>query len=286
MNDLSFAQATGLKPKIKIVDVGASPIDGAPPYAALLTTTDAQVVGFEPDSEAWNVLQKTKSSNEIYLPFALGDGRIHELKVCAAPGMTSLLEPNQPILQLLPGFPEWGQVIRRLNVETRRLAEVDEARDVDYLKLDIQGAELLVLRHAGERLREACVLHVEVEFLRLYQEQPLFSDVDTFLRRHGFVLHKLQNSVSRLIAPMRLNGNPYQGLSQIVWADAVYIREFERVHELSDRKLLATAAILHDCYGSYDVCMHFLARSDERTGGSLVGTYLQALQQTSGAAAA
>jgi FkbM family methyltransferase len=286
MTDLSFAEATGLRPKLKIVDVGASPIDGAPPYAALMTSPDVEVVGFEPDPDAWLALQELKSNRETYLPFALGDGRQHELKVCAAPGMTSIFEPNQPILQLMPGFPEWGRVVKRIAVETKRLAEVEEAKDVDYLKLDIQGAELLVLRNAGERLQEACVIHVEVEFLRLYQNQPLFSDVDTFLRRHGFVLHKLQNSVSRLIAPLRLDGNPYQGLSQLVWADAVYIREYERVNELSERKLLATAAILHDCYRSYDVCMHFLARSDERTGANLVDAYLRALQSSSEAAAA
>lgn len=286
MNDIHLSDAIGLRPRLKIVDIGASAIDGAPPYAALLESTEAEVIGFEPDPEAWQELQKTKRPNELYLPFALGDGRTHELKICAAPGMTSLLEPNLEILQLLPGFAEWGRVRERMPVDTRRLGEMPEAKDVDYLKLDVQGAELLILRHAGDRLREACVIHVEVEFLRLYREQPLFSDVDMFLRRHGFTLHKFAHTVSRMIAPLQFSGNPYQGLSQIVWADAVFIREFERLEEMEDRKLLATAAILHDCYRSYDVCMHYLARLDARSGSRQADAYLAALKGAASAAAA
>ncbi|MCU0954853.1 MAG: FkbM family methyltransferase [Hyphomicrobium sp.] len=286
MTNTPLSDCLGIRPRLKIVDIGASAIDGAPPYAALLESTDAEVIGFEPDPQAWQELQEAKRPNEHYLPFALGDGRTHELKICAAPGMTSLLEPNLPILQLLPGFPEWGRVIRRVPVETRRLGEMPETQDVDYLKLDVQGAELLILRHAGERLREACVIHVEVEFLRLYHEQPLFSDVDMFLRRHGFTLHKFAHTVSRMIAPLHLSSNPYQGLSQLVWADAVFIRDFERLDAMDDRKLLATASILHDCYGSYDVCMHYLARLDARSGSGLAEAYLAALKGPATATAA
>jgi FkbM family methyltransferase len=284
--DFNFASAIGLRPKVKIVDIGASAIDGAPPYAPVLKSADAEIIGFEPDAAAWQELQRIKGPKEIYLPYALGDGRTHELKICAAPGMTSLLEPNPVILGLLPGFPEWGRVIRRIDVETRRLGELEEARDVDYLKLDVQGAELLILRHAGDRLREACVIHVEVEFLRLYQEQPLFSDIDLFLRRQGFTLHKFANTVSRMIAPLQVGGNPYQSLSQMVWADAVFIREFERLDELEDRKLLAAASILHDCYQSYDVCMHYLARLDARSNTGLADSYLAALKGDASAVAA
>ena len=38
--------------KIKVVDIGASPFDHEPPYAAAVRAGDAHVVGFEPNSEA------------------------------------------------------------------------------------------------------------------------------------------------------------------------------------------------------------------------------------------
>ena len=42
-------------------------------------------------------------------------------------------------------------------------------------------------------LRTAWALQVEVEFNSIYQGQPLFGDVDAFLRDQGFVLRRLTN---------------------------------------------------------------------------------------------
>lgn len=62
---------------------------------------------------------------------------------------------------------------------------------IDVLKLDLQGGELDALRGLGERLSEVRVLLTEVEFTPLYAGQPLFADVDAFLRGAGFRLFHL-----------------------------------------------------------------------------------------------
>ena len=38
--------------RIKVVDIGANPIDGSPPYAPLLEAGHTDVVGFEPNPAA------------------------------------------------------------------------------------------------------------------------------------------------------------------------------------------------------------------------------------------
>jgi FkbM family methyltransferase len=59
---------------------------------------------------------------------------------------------------------------------------------VDALWMDIQGAELMALKGFGRHLQRVGLISLEAEFVEIYQKQPLFRDVDAFLRRNGFVL--------------------------------------------------------------------------------------------------
>jgi len=268
----------GAAPRVKVVDIGANPIDADPPYAAMLRAGRAEVVGFEPNRAALAELDRRKGPLERYFPHAVGDGGRHVLHICQAPGMTSLLEPDPAVLGLFHGFPDWGRVLATEEVATVRLDDVPETAGTDLLKLDIQGAELMVLRHAGARLAEAVVIQAEVEFLPLYRGQPLFSEVEQFLRGHGFALHRFFPTVSRAVQPMMVNNDPYAGLGQLVWADAVFIRDLTRLDVLSARQLLAMAAILHDAYAAFDIAFRLLAEHDRRGGGALAGAYLDRLR--------
>ncbi|WP_241666984.1 FkbM family methyltransferase [Muricoccus nepalensis] len=274
----SFGALTGTSVPLHIVDVGANPIDGTPPYAPLLASGNATVLGFEPNPAALDRLQAMKGPRETYLPHAIGDGGQHTLHVCAAPGMTSLLRPNPAVLGLFHGFPDWGRVVEEIPVATMRLDDIPEARGADMLKIDIQGGELMAMRHAESLLRDLLVIQTEVEFLPLYADQPLYADVEQHLRARGFVLHRFFPTVSRVIAPMLVNNNIYEGMSQLVWADAIFVRDFTRPELFSDRQLLAAATILHDCYGSLDLVLHLLTEHDRRTGGARAPGYLGSLR--------
>lgn len=286
LDPFAFRQLTGLAPQVKIVDIGANPIDDEAPYAGLLAGGDAEVVGFEPNPDALARLEAARGPHETYLPHAVADGGRHSLKVCWAQGMTSLLQPNPVVLDCFHGFSAWGTVMETREVETVRLDDVAATEGMDYLKIDIQGGELMVFRNGVERLRDACVIHTEVEFLPLYVDQPLFSDVDQFLRAQGFVFHRFYPIRSRMVRPMLLDGDIYAEMSQAVWADALFIRDFTKPESYSDRQLLVTARILHDCYKSFDVCARLLQEHDRRTGGSLLDAYLTGLHRAAARQAA
>lgn len=273
----SFFQLTGLALPHTVVDIGAAETLQEPRYAPLLATEAGRLIGFEPDKQQYAFLTAKQKPRTTFVPVAVGDGKRHTLNICSEPGLTSLMEPNQKVLGLFHEFPAWGVIKERIELDTVRLDDVPETAGVTFLQMDIQGAELMVLQNAIERLKTACVLHIEVEFLQLYKDQPLFSDIDVFLRRQGFILHHFAPLTTRPIAPLVIDNNPRRGLNQVVWADAVFVRDFSDFVNYTDAQLLTTAGILHDCYRSVDLAWRLLIEHNQRTQKNVANTYFGTL---------
>ncbi len=102
-------------------------------------------------------------------------------------------------------------------VATSRLDDVADCPSPDYAKLDVQGSELNVLMHGVETISKAMVLEVEVEFVAIYKDQPLFGDIHTFLHGQGWMLHKLVDVAGRSVRPF-VHPNPFASVSQALWA--------------------------------------------------------------------
>jgi FkbM family methyltransferase len=64
----------------------------------------------------------------------------------------------------------------------------DDNRNIDLLKIDVQGAELLVLRGASNTLKRTSYIWVEVSFKPLYENSATFSDIYAFMNAHQFQL--------------------------------------------------------------------------------------------------
>lgn len=263
-----------LKPErlTAIVDVGANPIDGDPPYRQLLQMRGCSVTGFEPQPEALAELNARKSDLETYLPHVIADGKAATLRVCHASGMTSLLKPSTRMLQQFRGFPEWGQVTKEVAVKTARLDDVIGDNPFDMLKIDIQGGELTAMEHGRRCLERAVAVHTEVSFLPLYEEEPGFGAIDRWLQRRGFVPHAFPTIMRRMIGPLFDADNPHAGLNQLLQADVVYVRDFTKPDDMGVEQLKHLAIIAHYCYRSFDLaanCIHHLERRGAVANGSL-----------------
>lgn len=100
------------------------------------------------------------------------------------PGASSLFRAR-------PDYPHETYVQNEVEVEATTLERVmreEKIDSIDLLWMDIQGAELLALKGLGSRLRDVKLIHLEVEFLPIYEGQPLFPEVHRHLRAHGFRL--------------------------------------------------------------------------------------------------
>ncbi|MFE4635427.1 FkbM family methyltransferase [Streptomyces sp. NPDC056773] len=262
-----------------VVDVGANPIDGDPPYRGMLEAGLCRVTGFEPQPEALETLLRRKGPYETYLPDALGDGGAHTLFVAASSGMTSLFRPDPNRLRLFNGFSEWGRISEEIPVATRRLDDVEAVGPFDLLKIDIQGAELMVFQGARDKLAGAVAVHTEVSFVPLYEDQPVFGDVDQELRAQGFVPHAFAAVKRWPIAPVVFGGDFRMARHQLLEADVVYVRDFGDPESMTDEQLGQLALLAHHVYDSTDLAYYCLGQLSLRglTDPGAPNRYLAAL---------
>ena len=184
-SDFLFSLLAAERP-VAIVDVGANPIDGSPPYQCLLDRGICRLVGFEPLESAVKILDECAAKNRRYLPCAVGDGEEHTFYVCDAEGMSSLLKPDVERLRMFNLFPGFGNVIRTERLKTRKLDEIEEVDAIDFLKIDIQGSELSVFQSGRKKLRDCVLIQTEVSFQPLYEDQPMFWEILEELRGRVF----------------------------------------------------------------------------------------------------
>ena len=243
------------RPAVEVVDIGANPIDGDPPYGPLLAAGMAGVTGFEPQQQALTELRRLAGAQERYLPYAVGDGLPHTLYLCATSGFASLLEPDERQLELLIDFPRLARVTGREPIQTRRLDDIVEIDRIDLLKIDIQGGELAVLRAGRGKLATTVAVQTEVGFHRLYRDQPTFADVDLELRDQGFVPHQFVTTRTWPLAPVVWADPLQQSARHLVEADVLYVRDPVRAAEMDDGQLARLALIADVVYGSFGLAL-------------------------------
>ena len=267
--------------EIFIVDVGAMP-EGAPRYDILMKNYRTRLVGFEPNEEQLEKLHQLDDSSAEYLPYFLGEGKDHQFNVTRYPGCSSLYQPDPQLIDLFTSIGACAggnfEVMEVGQVSTNRLDDIYQHPAAHMIKLDVQGAELDILQGAEKTLQKTLVLESEVEFVPLYREQPLFGDIQCFLREKGFLLHKFIDMSGRCFRPISTSNNPYVPMSQLLYADAIFVRDFTRLDRLSDTDLLFMAIIMNDIYRSYDFVSFLLAEYDKRQGTEFRKAFLDKLQ--------
>ena len=270
-------------PTIQILDVGAM-ATGEERYHSLVASGLAEVTGFEPNPTEYARLQDRKGPYR-YLPHFLGAGQPATFHLTRYPGCSSLLPPDPKVIDMFMTIdcadPDGNfHVVKTETVETIRLDDIKPPLTVDFLKVDAQGYELEIMRHGTSTLANTLVIECEMEFVPLYRDQPLFGDIQCFLREQGFMLHKLIDVAGRPFRPFN-PPNPYMPMSQLLWADAIFVRDFTRLDAYSNDDLLKAAAVLDVVYSSYDLVGLLLIEHDRRMKTSMQQAFVNDLQKRS-----
>ncbi len=187
---------------ITIFDIGACEAEDSIRYSKLFPS--AKIFSFEP------VASNFKKATENIRAYDVQQVELFKLALCDTNGMADFylssghpesLENtdewnygNKSSSLLQPGKVKdvfnWLQFKEVTKVETKTLdtfCNEHSVTRIDYLHMDVQGAELLVLKGAEKMLRQISSIWLEVEKIELYKDQPLEDEVNAFLTLNGFV---------------------------------------------------------------------------------------------------
>ena len=107
---------------------------------------------------------------------------------------SSLLAPDKAT-----EVTSWLKFDQEINVTTKRMDNYlieNNISNVDFIHMDVQGAEIMVLEGAGEMIEKVKLIWLEVENVSLYKNQPLKSDVEHYLKEKGFT--KIKDTVNQI----------------------------------------------------------------------------------------
>jgi FkbM family methyltransferase len=212
------------------------------------------IYGFDADEDACEQAQaelKARAVNwtEKHVPLVLSnDIGTSELYVTQDLRCTSLYPPNELYLSRFAKLAEMFRLEYTVEVPTTTLdafCELESLQEVDFLQIDVQGANLQVLQGAKNLLsRSVLATQVEVEFAPLYINQPLFNDIDEYLKEWKFTLFDLVSSyVPRADSPLMSRQRP----GQLLWGEAFYLRDLLSENkvflEKTPQQLLKSACI-------------------------------------------
>lgn len=242
----------------RIVDVGASPII-TPPYKPLLDMGGCEVWGFEPQADAYTDLMRDAGEHEHYVPDAVGDGSMGHLKVCHGSGYTSLLEPSRKAMGYLGYLRRAMKVVETVELQTKRLDDVDDIPEFDLLKIDIQGGETDVFLNGMGKLKSAVAVITEVAAIPLYEDQPLLDEQMRILRDVGYHLHKFQTFKKVKLRTKHTGDLKGQIVrNQLLDGDAIFIRDLLDMKDKPDEELKHLAVLADAVMESYDLALKAL----------------------------
>ncbi len=193
---------------LKYVDIGASAIKKPQMGGAF---ENLEVTAFDPDPRAQLDFENLGFNVDFYPYGVAGTNGIRTLYLTQKSHCSSLLKP-------LESDDVRYKVERELEVDCRTLDSLDI--NADIIKIDVQGAELEILKEATTTVSGAHVVELEVWFERKYHDQARIDELQEFMTKYGYK--------SAGFSSLYFNSADRQ--SSVGFGDMVFVRPGQSAH--------------------------------------------------------
>ena len=139
---------------------------------------------------------------------------------------SSIYKPNYEYLNLFPNSSRY-KVTKTIELDLEKLDDqINLSNQPHFIKLDIQGAELEVLKGGSATISKVLGLEIEINFKEIYKGIPLAKDVEFFLEKEGFFLNDF-------LTLFRWERDLLRDFGELIHGDALYLRTPEKIIEMS-----------------------------------------------------
>jgi FkbM family methyltransferase len=197
-----------------IVDVGAN----IGQYATSIRSVGytKQLISFEPLSEAFDELKRVSTNDAAWEVFNLGLGSSEqEMTINVSENLASssflLVTPLSTQAEPLSEF-NGTQKVHVVRLDNFLGQRVHEFRNI-YLKIDVQGFELEVLKGAVGILDKVNAIQLEMSFVPLYNGGPLYTEIFSWMGRNEFEVYSIVPGFRNLES------------GQLLQADGIFVRK-------------------------------------------------------------
>lgn len=241
--------------------------------------------GFEPDVKEAEKLRSTLAERKVFqsvriFPYAIMEksGTV-SINVLRHRGCSSALLPDMDVISAYRTrrgntnqWPRFFDIVGRYECQAISLDEFaakERVAGIDFVGLDTQGTEFAILTGGkGIIAKTTLLVHVEMEVVPLYKNQPLIADMVRLLSDLGFRLIKLENPQYISRQPADADDAVDQG--ELISVDGVFCRDFNEQflkRPESDPATIAKCMLLLDELGFKTLAMDVGRRFQTTSGG-------------------
>lgn len=127
-----------------------------------------------------------------------------------------------------------GQIVSTEKVSVKEISKLLKSQNIhsfDFLKIDVEGSELSIMKNLESILKENCLGILSECFFQNYRvDTPLFSEIELYLRKLGYYvfdisLEKWGRLTNQIAYPVDHHGNIRGGNGQVMFANVLFLKD-------------------------------------------------------------
>lgn len=259
-----------------ILDLGSSDSTLEKIVLGLSDFVSVVVYGIDQDSKNSMVSKARPGKDICYVPIRkfIGNGNAMSFKHYPNPRTSSFFAWNDGFMSLFTNLLLGSPRVEL--VSTSKIDDLSEIKTIDFLKMDIQGGELLALQGASRSLKSVLAVGSEVLFNSCYSGAPVFSEIDLELRKQGFIFHKFGDFFSRSLKGSHAKLQKFSSF-QLWCYEAYWVRDIVESNLMSIDQLIKSVLISEFFLCSPDLTAFYLGHLESKLNIDLLPLFIEDL---------